>query len=91
MSDNAILLEFVGGPFDGYSQIFSMDLTDLARRVALPVNENVFLMLDGKVKGPAAPSKTVAIYDLHYKDGDCKYYFLGARRAVELNLESWQV
>jgi len=56
MEEESIQLEFVGGPFDGYVQAFMTATADLAKRVALPVNENVFLMLDGKSRGPAAPS-----------------------------------
>ena len=91
MDEESIQLEFVGGPFDGYVQVFMTAASDLAKRVALPVNENVFLMLDGKSRGPAAPSRTVAIYDLQDKDGDVQYQFMGTRLAAELNLGSWCV
>lgn len=91
MMEETIELEFVGGPFDGYTQFFAAPLSDLARRVALPVNENVFLMLDGKSRGPAAPSRTVAIYDLQSDEGHYRYVFRNARLASELNLGSWQV
>jgi hypothetical protein len=91
MSEQSLQLEFIGGPFDGYTQEFPTTMNELARRVALPINENVFLMLDGKMRGPAAPSRTVALYDLCEKDGTVQYLYLGARLAAELNLGSWTV
>ena len=90
MKDTSIHVEFIGGPFDGHSQSIAATWDELASTVALPVNENVFRMLAGKTRGPARPSKTVAIYELR-NDGEWKYYFLGSRSAAELHLESWQV
>lgn len=84
------LLEFVGGPFDGHHQSIAVLPDQLAQTVALPVNENVFRMLDGKLRGPAQPSRTVALYELH-QGAPWQYRFLGSRMASEFNLESWQV
>ena len=85
-----VLLEFVGGPFDGHHQTISVPAEELAQTVALPVNDNVFRMLEGKLRGPAQPSRTVALYELSHHAG-WQYRFLGSRRAAEFNLESWQV
>jgi hypothetical protein len=83
-------VEFIGGPFDGHS-LYVSDMADgLATTVALPVNENVFRMLDGEDRGPAQPCRTAALYRLQgYDQG--RYRFLRSCRAAELNYEAWQV
>jgi len=86
----AIPVEFIGGPFDGHRQVVAVPLEDLATPVALPINENVFRMLDGQGRGPAAPSQTVALYELRTDNGG-RYFYLGSRPAVEFNLENWLV
>jgi hypothetical protein len=91
MKQAQILVEFIGGPFDGHSQALSASSEELASTVALPVNDNVFRMLHGKLRGPARPSRTVALYELRRDEEAWKYYFLGSRMAAELNLENWQV
>jgi len=83
-------IEFVGGPFDGHEMALTVTPADLASTVALPVNENVFSMLEGQVIGPAKPCRTVALYELHGRD-EGRYFFLGSRRATDLNLQNWQV
>lgn len=90
MKQTQIFVEFVGGPFDGHSQSLAASEDELATTVALPVNDNVFRMLEGKLRGPARPSRTVALYVLS-RDGNWRYHFLGSRMASELNLEDWRV
>ena len=90
MTESQIPVEFMGGPLDGYVQAFAATLDELAPTVALPVNENVFRMLAGKLRRPAQPSRTVALYELRFAGG-WRYHFLGSRRAAELNLEHWRV
>lgn len=91
MVERSIQLEFVGGPFDGHTQAFSPPLNELGSTVALPVNENVFRMLDGRRRGPAVASRNVALYELYHRNGTWRYYFTGTRRAAELNLQTWRV
>lgn len=86
-----VLLEFMGGPFDGHRQAIAAKLDELVPTVALPVNDNVFRMLDGKLRGPAVPSPTVALYELRSEACGWRYHFLGTRRAADFNLESWCV
>lgn len=91
MAERSIQLEFVGGPFDGHSQSFSPPLCELGSTVALPINDNVFRMLAGRRRGPASESRNVALYELFGREGRWRYYFVGTRPAVELNLEAWRV
>lgn len=83
-------IEFIGGPFDGHSLDVSDIVEGLATTVALPVNENVFRMLDGQERGPARPCRTAALYRLQgYEDG--RYHYLRSCRTSELNYAAWQV
>jgi hypothetical protein len=90
MSQSSVMVELVGGPFDGLTLLLSPSWDDLVPTVALPVNENMFSRLDGKTTGPARPCRTVALYELR-RPGERRYHFLGSRLAVELHLENWQV
>jgi len=86
-----IRLEFVGGPFDGHEQDFEAPLNHLASTVALPVNDNVFRMLHGQHRGPAVPTRSVALYELRQALRGWKFFFLETRRAAELNLARWEI
>lgn len=90
MKEPQIVVEFVGGPFDGHSQQVTTAESELASTVALPVNDNVFRMLEGRLRGPVRPSRTVALYELYHDQG-WRYYFLGSRLPQELHLENWRV
>jgi hypothetical protein len=85
-----IEVEFIGGPFDGHSQTVPDQPVRLAETVALPVNENVFRMLDGKTRGPLRPLRGVALYEQD-PEGDGRYYYVGTCPAAEFNLQDWQV
>ncbi len=84
------LVEFVGGPFDGHQQMLRVPRMELAETVALPVNENVFRMLNRKKPGPTRPSRTVAFYELGSAEAG-RYYYLGSRLTSELSLQNWDV
>ena len=90
MNQSLTTVELIGGPFDGLALVLSPAWDDLAPTVALPVNDNVFCMLDGRVAGPARPCRSVALYELRQPE-DRRYHYLCSRRAEELNLENWQV
>jgi hypothetical protein len=95
MQRTEVSIEFIGGPFDGHRQTVFAPLHGEGGRLALPVNENVFRMLEGEVVGPARKTPTVAVYELHRDDlnhdEDCQYRFVGSRPAVEFGLENWKV
>ncbi|MGE0758976.1 MAG: hypothetical protein AB7O38_18300 [Pirellulaceae bacterium] len=90
MRREKMVLEFIGGPLDGHCQPIVAADDELIVTAAIPVNENVFRMLDGKPRGPARPSKTFALYELRRSPGP-RYLFLGFRTAADLNAESWCV
>jgi hypothetical protein len=90
MQRQHIVLEFIGGPLDGHCQPVVADHDELILTAAIPVNENVFRMLDGQPRGPARPSRTFALYELHKEHG-YRYCFLGFRTAADLNAENWCV
>lgn len=88
-----VRIEFIGGPFDGHSQTIFAPPANYRSTLALPVNENVFRMLDGKESGPASPSPTVALYELYelQDDGERQYRYVGTRPAAEFGLHDWKV
>jgi hypothetical protein len=90
MTPDQITVEFVGGPLDGHLHLFEAGVEALAATVALPINDNVFRLMDGRLRGPAQPSRTVALYELRF-DGEWRYAYLGSRLPAELNLEHWLV
>jgi hypothetical protein len=86
-------IEFIGGPFDGHTQSVYALPPSYRSTLALPVNENVFRMLEGKDAGPACPSPTVALYELYdlQFNGERQYRYIGTRPAVEFGLQGWKV
>jgi hypothetical protein len=83
-------VEFVGGPFDGHVYMASFPPEELANMTYLPVNHNMFLMLEGRTPGPKAPATSVAVYELEGQDsGDWRYCFLGAMAANDVKYKSW--
>jgi hypothetical protein len=85
-----VRIEFIGGPFDGHTQTIFAPPKSYKSTLALPVNENVFRMLDGQDAGPARPSPTVALYELE-GDDDRQYRYIGTRPAAEFGLNNWRV
>jgi hypothetical protein len=86
-----ICLTFHGGPLDGHTQTIDASADELIDTAAIPINENVFRMLDGQPRGPARPSRTFAVYELRRDACGQSYHFLCFRRAADLNAESWCV
>lgn len=78
-----ILVEFIGGPFDGHRQALSLPADALAETVALPVSRNIFQLLAGLPNGPTAIATSVAIYELEVINDRRRYYFLGATSAAQ--------
>lgn len=83
-----MVIEFVGGPFDGHVQEVQARHDELAPCVALPFNENVMQMVAGGQRGSPIKCKTIAIYQLRCGD---RYLFLGQRLARDFNLQDWTV
>lgn len=89
-----VTIEFIGGPFDGHTQSVNALPANYRSTLALPVNENVFRMLEGKETGPARLSPTVALYelyDLQAVEGERQYRYVGTRPAAEFGLQGWKV
>jgi hypothetical protein len=86
-----ISLTFHGGPLDGHTQTIDASDSELIDVAAIPINENVFRMLEGLPRGPAQPSRTFAVYELRRNGAERLYQFCCFRRASELNAESWCV
>ena len=67
------LVEFDGGPFDGFQQHVWAEVNDLPLRIAIPVNQRSARVL-GLEMVPAQSRRTV-IYDLQTSAGLAKYCF----------------
>jgi hypothetical protein len=93
MNRPEVRIEFIGGPFDGHTQTNFAPPASYRSTLALPVNENVFRMLEGKAAGPACLSPTVALYELYGldADGERQYRYIGTRPAAEFGLHDWKV
>ena len=93
MIRDEVRIEFIGGPFDGHTQAVYALPPSYRSTLALPVNENVFRMLEGKETGPACLSPTVALYELFDQpvDGERQYRYIATRPAAEFGLQGWKV
>ena len=76
------LLEFIGGPFDGFSQPFEAEVDELPECVAIPMN-NRSARLFGMTAAEVTSNRS-AIYRLDYQDGSAHYRFHSARRTREV-------
>lgn len=73
MAKKSNLLEFIGGPLDGFSQTFSATLDELPNAVAIPLNAAA-----GRIFGlrrGMCHTKTVAIYELNRQEQVARYAF----------------
>ena len=82
-------VEFMGGPFDGHVHLASFPPDELAPIASLPVNDNMFRMLDNKIPAAKCPATSVAIYELETQKGEWRYRFRGATSAREFELHHW--
>ncbi|MDB5392183.1 MAG: hypothetical protein JWM11_7829 [Planctomycetaceae bacterium] len=78
------LLEFIGGPFDGFSQMVSVESDELPACVALPLNRKAGRLLGFQV-GRSDDSR-VAIYQLE-QSADCVSYRFRSIRASAKSLQ----
>ena len=84
------LVQFVGGPFDGFEHGVSFPPEELAETVTLPVNPNVVRMLEGDSREARTAATSIAVYELGYREGNWRYEFVKAAPAQELQCEGWQ-
>ena len=82
-------VEFIGGPFDGHVHLASFPPDELAPLASLPVNENMFRMLENHPPRVKAPATSVAVYELQHAGGTWRYRFLGSTAASEFELQQW--
>jgi len=71
-------IEFVGGPFDGYTQLCDLPVTRLPVDVVWFVGNNVYRMLDEQEFESPQPLTSVALYERDLSRGRCRYRFVGA-------------
>jgi hypothetical protein len=71
-------IEFIGGPYDGYRQVLTTPLNELAEIVALPVSRDIVRLFDGEARGLGAPTTSVAVYQLEVSSNKCRHRFVGA-------------
>ena len=71
-------VEFIGGPFDGYSECCDTALDRLPADLVCFVTENIYRMLDGRDHGFPRPATSVALYERDLRCGVCRYQFVGA-------------
>jgi hypothetical protein len=72
-------LEFVGGPFDGFSQLVSVESDELPQCVGLPLSRKAGRLLGFRIGQP--DTSRVAIYRLYHQDEIVQYRFCSMRTA----------
>jgi hypothetical protein len=78
------IVEFVGGPFDGYRQAVSIPPDDLAPQLALPVNRTIFRLFEGRMPAKGTPITSIAFYRQDVSHGCICYRFLAARSPIRV-------
>ena len=81
------LIEFVGGPFDGYGQQVCTAPDNLALHVALPVSPSIFRLLEGHLPARITPVTSVAFYRKDVWDGHVRYRFVASRSPRQSHIE----
>lgn len=82
-------VQFVGGPLDGCHEVIPRKPESLASVIAIPINANLLLALEGRPRGARLPATSVAVYELHVTTGNFRYQFVGPTTARQLHLEHW--
>ncbi len=80
MSTAQRVVEFIGGPYDGYHHPVGLMDDGIAERAALPVSENLIRAVSGDEHGPLYPYHSVALYQLSDAAEELQYVFLGEMR-----------
>ena len=71
------LLEFIGGPFDGFREEIGCNSEELPRCVALPLDRQSARMFG--LSGVGFESGNTAIYRLDQRNGSARYHFHSLR------------
>jgi len=81
------IVEFVGGPYDGFRHEPSRGVEELVIDVAVPVNVNTVLAATGQRHGPLLPFHRLAYYRLLQQPSGLQYLFAGEFSAEEVEPE----
>jgi len=74
-------VSFVGGPYDGYEHCVEPGEQCLHEALDLPISANIIRVLGGEDPGARRAPRSVAVYRLIVRDGECHYAFGGTRLA----------
>ena len=77
-----ILMEFIGGPYDGFAQILDDLEGELAPDFEMPVQQNLIRVMAGDTTRFAHKVRTVAVYRLSGDSNTARYMFGRTRRAT---------
>lgn len=75
MSQHTQMVEFAGGPLDGYSEPAPPASTLMLDLLAIPINPQLISLLGGNGVQGRSPTTSIALYRLN--DENC-YQFVGA-------------
>ena len=89
MAVNLEVIEFVGGPLDGFVQFIDHPLHELERFLRFPINQNVLEELNGSRAGRLKPATSVAVYELALNDNAPRYVHLGSVQARQFAMTNW--
>jgi hypothetical protein len=82
-SGDRYVVEFVGGPFDG----FAAECPQLAGVIAMPVSRHILRAICGESSGSPSPPSSVAYYHLGSLAGVWRYVFAGTESPQHLQME----
>ncbi len=74
MTSSLELVEFLGGPLDGYQRTMTPDM--LVQLVEFDISENTFRIMAREKPKSRARCTSTAIYLLGSREGSAKYHFL---------------
>lgn len=79
-----ILIEFVGGPFDGHKQPVPVPRGGLQGRLLLPVNEDIFRVIAGEKPTGTGTTTSFAVYRVEVAGDRVRCRFVGAKSPGEI-------
>jgi|GEM_PF-1990994 len=89
---NHAVLQFVGGPYDGFSQEVDDLEGELVETVEMPVNQNLIRVMTGQSPGPRHTSRAAAVYRVAQNSHGVRYAFFKMRPLEGqelLNMNAW--
>ncbi len=81
-------LEFIGGPLDGHTYLFSHDPGDLPALARLLISSDVVRVVTGEKNRVIAPASSTAVYCLDSENGELRYYFVASIAAEQHQLDN---